>query len=208
VRSLAKTQAPLAIKTREESITSSEEFEEFGLAGMCDRPPAAAREEAVLLREFVHQSAMHYPMKGNDSVIPGVMEKMIENVLDESPLTADLHHFTNGARFQVVDVPAKDFLAVIAKNNLPEISVGLHPVHESQKPFQRMDVIFRPERIAVAEFGQAVKERFDVKFRGVRRGLGLDLTEWTERKSGGHAVHDATKGFRGKLQAGRKYGSC
>jgi len=165
LRSLAKTQVPLAIKTREENITAIEEFEEFGLTGMCKRPAATAREEAVLIREVGHPVALHYPMKGNDSVIPCVIEKMIENVLGELPLTADLHHFTNSARFQVIDVPAKDFLAVIAKNNLPEISAGLHPVHESQKPFQRMVVILGPERIATAEFGQAVKERFDMKFR-------------------------------------------
>jgi hypothetical protein len=35
---LTKTQAPLAIKTREESITSTEKFEEFGFAGMCHHP--------------------------------------------------------------------------------------------------------------------------------------------------------------------------
>src|SRR5450759_2007889 len=108
---------------------------------MCKCPAAAAHEEAVLL-PLAHHVAVHYPMKGNGSVIPGVIEKMIENVLGELPLTADLHHFTNSGRFQVVDVPAKDLLAVIAKNNLPEIFAGVHPLHESQKPFQRMDVIF------------------------------------------------------------------
>src|ERR1035438_3077562 len=121
---------------------------------MCERPAAAARKEAVLIRQVAHPAALHYPMKGNDSVIPCVIEKMIENVLAELPLTADLHHFTNSARFQVIDVPANDFLGVIAKNNLPDISVSVHPIHETQKPFQRTVIIFRPERIATAEFGQ------------------------------------------------------
>ena len=136
-------------------------------------------------------------MKGDNSPTPGVIEKMVENVFGESPLAAHLHHFTHSAWLHIIDVPAKKFLAVIAKNDLPEISASWPPLHETQKPFQRMDVIFRPERIATAEFGQAVKERFDIKFRGVQKRLGL--TEWTERESCGHAVHDATEGFRGKL---------
>ena len=120
---------------------------------MCDCPAAAASEEAVLLREVAHQAALHYPMKANDSLIQCIREKMIENVLGELPLTADLHHFTHRARFHVVDIPADDFLAVIAQNNLPEISASWHALHETQKPFQRMDVILGPERIATAEFG-------------------------------------------------------
>lgn len=75
---------------------------------------------------------------------------MIGNVLGELPLTADLHYFTNRARFDVIDIPADDLLPVIAKNNLPEISARLHAVHESQKPCRQMEVLFRPKRIARA----------------------------------------------------------
>jgi hypothetical protein len=132
--SLTKIQTPLAIKTREKSITAIEEFDKFGLAGMCKRPAVATREEAVLLRELSHHVALRYPMKGNSSVSPSVIEKMIENVFSELPLTADLHHLTNRARFQEVDVPAQDLLVVIAKSNFPEMSAILHPRHEGQKP--------------------------------------------------------------------------
>jgi hypothetical protein len=62
---LTKTQAPLAIKTREESITSTEKFEEFGFAGMCHHPATTTGKEAVLVRELIHQPAAHYPMKPN-----------------------------------------------------------------------------------------------------------------------------------------------
>ena len=62
---LAKTQTPLAIKTREESITSIEKFEEFGLARMCHHPATTTHKEAVLVRELIHQPAAHYPMKPN-----------------------------------------------------------------------------------------------------------------------------------------------
>jgi hypothetical protein len=62
---LAKTQAPLAVKTREESITSIEKFEEFGLAGMCHHPATTTHKEAVLVRELIHQAASHHPMKPN-----------------------------------------------------------------------------------------------------------------------------------------------
>ena len=95
---------------------------------------------------------------------------MIENVLGELPRTADLHHPADSARLHVVDVPAQDFLVVIAKNNLPEIAASLYPVHESQKPVQRMDIIFRPERIATAEFGKAVKQRFILSHTDCSRG--------------------------------------
>ena len=41
-------------------------------------------------------------MKTKHSAFPGVVEKMIENVPGELPLTADLHYFTNRARFDVI----------------------------------------------------------------------------------------------------------
>lgn len=62
---LAKTQTPLAVKTREESITSIEKFEEFGFAGMCHHPATTTRKEALLVRELIHQPAAHYPMEPN-----------------------------------------------------------------------------------------------------------------------------------------------
>jgi hypothetical protein len=59
---------------------------------------------------------------------------MVENLSGELPGTADLDDLSNSVRFEIVDIPSNDFLLVIAKNNLPEISAGLYPVHESEKP--------------------------------------------------------------------------
>ena len=101
-RSATESRAPFAIEAREERITMVEEFEEFRLAGMCDRPAAAACEKAVPLREVAHQATLHHPMKTKHSAFPGVVEKMIENVPGELPLTGDLHYFTNRARFDVM----------------------------------------------------------------------------------------------------------
>src|ERR1700720_3392214 len=100
------------------------------------------------------------------------MEKMVENALDRLRLTADLHHITHCARFHVVDVPANDLLAVIANHDLAKISAGGHPLHETDKPLQRREVIFGPDRIACAEFSEAVKQGFGIKFGGVQTGLG------------------------------------
>jgi hypothetical protein len=62
---LAKTQAPLAIKTREESVPFIEKFEELGFAGMCHHPAPTTRKEAVLVREVIHPPAAYYPVNPN-----------------------------------------------------------------------------------------------------------------------------------------------
>jgi hypothetical protein len=110
---LAKTQAPLAIKTREESITSIESFEQFGLAGMCHHPAATKRKEALLVREVIHPPAAHYPVKPNQSVTPTVIEEMLENLSGELPGTANLDDLSNSVWFEIVDIPSNNFLLVI-----------------------------------------------------------------------------------------------
>ena len=50
-RSATESRAPFAIEAREERITLVEEFEEFRLAGMCDRPAAAACEKQFLFEK-------------------------------------------------------------------------------------------------------------------------------------------------------------
>jgi hypothetical protein len=67
-------------------------------------------------------------------VTPTVIEEMIENLSGELPGTSDLDNLSNRFRFEIVDIPSHDFLLVIAKNNFPEISAGLYPVHECEKP--------------------------------------------------------------------------
>src|SRR2546426_11175973 len=42
----------------------TKEFEQFGLARMCNIPAAATCEEAALLREVAHQVAWHDSVKG------------------------------------------------------------------------------------------------------------------------------------------------
>ena len=104
---------------------------------------------------------------------------------------------TNRAGLQVVDVPANNLLAVVAKNDLPKSCAGVHPLHKREKPLQGIAVVFCPERIPPAELGQAVKERFDIKFSGMQRGLGVP--KWTERESSAQAVHQAAKRSCSKL---------
>ena len=87
---IIETQAPLAIQTRKKSVAAIEEFNEFGPTGVSQHPAAAAREEAVLLPEIRHQVAASYPMKGDGTVLPCIIEKMIENVFGEFSFAADL----------------------------------------------------------------------------------------------------------------------
>src|SRR5271154_1138056 len=129
---------------------------------------------------------------------------MIENVSGELPGTADLDHLSDRARLQIVDIPPNDFLSVIAKNNLPEIAVGFHPVHEGEKPTQGLAIIMSPERMTTSELVQATQERFDIKFGGLQAGHGL--TERTGRESRSHTVHDSAKRSRCKLYAGGEFG--
>src|SRR5271170_7270513 len=135
---------------------------------------------------------------------PTVVEKMIENISGELPGTADLDYLSHRARFLIVDIPPNDSLPGIAKNDLPEISVGLHPVHEGYKPTQRLIVILRPEGITTSELVQASHERFDIELG--RLQAGCSLIERTGRESRGQAVHHAAQRFRCKPYAGRKFG--
>src|SRR5271157_246502 len=144
-------------------------------------------------------------MNRNGSILPGIVKKMIKNVLGGFSPATHLHRLSNPARFQVVDVPADDLLVVVAKNNLPKVLVSVHPLHETQEPLQGWDVIFRPERIAIAKFSQALKQRFDIKLRGVKRRLALAV--WIERESRSQVVGDVAKRFSDKLQAGAKCGA-
>ena len=101
---------------------------------------------------------------------PTVIEKMIENLSGELPGTADLHDLSDSARFQIVDIPSNDFLLVIAKNNLSEISVGLDPVHEREEPAQRLAIVLRPERVTTSEFVEQASSVSTSSSAACRRG--------------------------------------
>lgn len=142
--SVIKVKAPLAIETRDADVSALEALQKFRIARMCNRPTAAAGKEAVLVRKICHQLRGHDAMKGYGSATPGIKEQMIKYVLHQFALAADLHNLTDSAGLQVVKITAHNLLVFVAQSDFPEVGAGMHPFHESEKPFQGATIVIRP----------------------------------------------------------------
>ena len=164
--------------------------------GICNRPGVAASEKTVFLGKLAHSIALHHPVKANRAAFPGVVKKMIENISCELPVASNLHYLSNSSRLQIVEVPAKNPIAVIAKNRFPEFGTGMHALHERKKTFQGTQIIFWQQRIPSAELAEAPEKCFGIKLRCVQRRLGV--AEWTHPKPCAQAIHQGTKRLGGK----------
>lgn len=130
-------------------------------------------------------------------MVPGILKKMVENVLGEFCVAANLHHFAYTVRLRVINVPAKIFLIFIPDNDLAKFSASRHAVHEAEKPFQGNQIVFRPDGIAGAEFSEALKQGFDIKICTVHAWRGS--AEGIEGQVGGKVIGESAERFRDKL---------
>src|SRR5271166_2215935 len=138
-------------------------------------------------------------MQAGYSLLPGVAEKMVENIHREFRIAANLHDFPNTPWVYVVDVPANDFAAIVANNNLSKIAPAARSLHKAEKPSKRAESVFSLERIALTEIVKALQKRFGVQFASMQMRLGQ--TEGTRCVSDGDAVGDLAERIRGKPNA-------
>jgi hypothetical protein len=129
-RSISREQAPLAIQARQESVAALQNIEHLRLVGSRACPTAATSKYAVFLREIGNTAEIHYAMKGDYSLLPRVVEKVIEKVLRKFWFPANLHYLADGSPFHIIDVPANNVPAVVANDNPAESSSFRLSAHE------------------------------------------------------------------------------
>ena len=78
----------------------------------------------MFLRKGGHEVSLRTPTQYRDALLPGVIEKMIQNIPRIRHLRVDLHHLADADGIRVIQIPSHHVLLFRAQNNLPQAPIA------------------------------------------------------------------------------------